>query len=425
MELNSFKELLLKKAEGNDNLKTLIRYISNDILAEEIIESLEKMASHKGDKANSAITGFAGSATGADINMLHDAIGHHLSHFAAANKAQPTVSTPAVKEIAATTHAGGEQKTTHKYETQEHKMHPVAAKHLERAMHLADLAARASKHSLGKMNFDHVPTHAWEMNETSNHQRINKHGQKKYADDQQGLKRRLQGDKAERFNNYGYLLQNPHESYANKGKLRGHEGQYPFEEMKINDKHVHIDPTLEAPKSESGELQYTPHEFDSHPLFANEGKSPAWERSEDVRKDPDRDQYAKNLEQWHDSPQFGSWLDKQEALEDQNPDAYKQRGMSRSEPLLSGVKRGEPKQQAPQEEAAPAPVVPAKQEQKASAPATKKETKSEVIRRPSKKEGNELAQQLLELHRAKAKNPNDKSIDAKMNELASKLKESK
>src|SRR5690606_25998945 len=129
-----------------------------------------------------------------------------------------------------------------------------------------DLAARASKHSLGKMSFDHVPTHAWEMNETSAHQRVNQHGQKKYADDQQGLKRRLQNkdskDPQKRFTNYGYLLLNPHESYANKGKLRGHAGQYPFEEMKINDKHVHIDPNATA-----GD-QYEPHPFDSHPLFA-------------------------------------------------------------------------------------------------------------------------------------------------------------
>jgi len=352
MDLSNFKELLIKKAEGNENLQTLIQLIDKGYLAEKIIESLEK-AAHKGDKANSAITSFAGSATTPDINMLHDAISHHLSKFAAANKARPAQSTPVTKKISMTDHSVNPNgKTTKEYQTQHVDIDPVAHQHLERAMHLADLAAKASKHSMGKINFDHVPTQAWEMNETSNHQRVNENGQKKYADDQQGLKRRLTGnkpgDKDTRFANYGYLFQNPHEGYATKGKLRGHVGQYPFEEMKINDKHVHIDPNVEVP------TEFEPHEFDKHPMFQAEGKTPAWERSESNRSDADREAYAKKMSDWHDSPEFNKWLDRHEQEEEKDPEAYAKRGSERSEPILAGVKRGEIQKDAPaQEEQAP------------------------------------------------------------------------
>lgn len=344
MGLNSLKELLLKKAEGNDNLKTLIRYVSDDILAEEVFESLEKMAAHKGDKANSAITSFAGSATGADVNMLHDAISHHLSHFAAANKAHPPEKKKATITQNSKTHTspGVAETKPFTHEVEHHVLHPVAKKHLERAMHLADLAAKASKHSLGKMNFEHVPTHAWEMNRTGDHVRIDPNGLSKYVDDQQGLKRRPQ-EGSNKFPDYGYLLNNPHPSYKHKGKLKGHEGQYPFEEMKINDKYVHIDPNVDA-------SQYVPHEFDSHPLFAKEGSDPAWEKSESSRNDKHREAYADAMSKWHDSPEFGKWLDRQEAEENANPEAYAARG-SKPSKLLEGVsqKQADAKEQAKEE----------------------------------------------------------------------------
>ena len=366
MELNSFKELLLKKADGNSDLQTLIRFINNDILADEIIESLEKMSAAKGDKANSAITSFAGSATNADINMLHDAIGHHLSHFAAANKAHPPKEGKATITQNYTTHEGPnptQKVSTH--ETAHHELDPVAKQHLERAMHLADFAAKASKHSLGKMNFDHVPTHAWEMNRTGDATRKNANGQSKYVDDQQGLKRRPQAS-SKKFPDYGYLLADPHPSYKHKGKLRGHEGQYPFEEMKINNKHVHIDPTVQA------QDKYVEHPFDKHPLFQKEGSSPVWEKSEDSRTDAHRQSFADAMSKWHESPQFNGWLDQQEALENANPTEYAQRGSAPSK-LLEGVRKKshsvEPEQApAPQEERAPAsPSVPPAQ---SSAPKT-------------------------------------------------------
>ncbi len=412
MELNSFKELLLKKAEGNDNLSTLIRFISNEALAEEIIESLEKMAAHKGDKANSAITSWAGSATGADVNMLHDALSHHLSKFAAANKARPPKVTDVTKKISMTSHEGGQHTKEMPFDTKHTEMDPVAGQHLERAMHLADLAARASKHSLGKLNFDHVPTHAWEMNETSAHQRVNQHGQKKYADDQQGLKRRLQNkdskDPQKRFTNYGYLMMNPHDSYANKGKLRGHQGQYPFEEMKVNDKHVHID--QDTPASD----KYEPHPFDSHPLFGKEGKDAAWERSESNRSDADREKYAQALSSWHEHPHFDKWLGDQEALETKDPKAYAERGNTPGK-LLDGVAKGQPAKAEPSSE----------KELGAGSqknPTTEAAPKTEIRKRPAaKKDGQHLMTRLMEIYRDMKKNPTDAKLHAEADAIAKQL----
>ena len=338
MKLDSFKSLLIKKAEGNTDLQTLIRLISHDILAEEIIESLEKMASSKGNKANSAMTSFAGAMTTPDVNMLHDAISHHLSHAAAINKEHPPTMSPVTHDINVTDHRDGGVQKTRQFDTHKVDMHPLAAKHTETAMKLADLAARVSKHSFGKMSFDHVPTHAWEMNYTSDHTRANPNGQIKYADDQQGLKRKLDTN---RFPNHGYLMLPPHNSFKNRGKLRGNEGQYPFEEMKINDKHVAIDPAHYNAIDSNGKAptKYTPHAFESHPLMQKEGKSETWSKPEDSRSDADRSAYADKLNKWQETPEFNSWLDKQDALEQKDKTKFDAHGTSRSAPLFEGVKR--------------------------------------------------------------------------------------
>jgi hypothetical protein len=348
MKLDSFKELLLKKANDNENLSTLIKFIDNDILADEIIESLEKMADHKGNRANSAVTSFAGSATKIDTDMLHDAISHHLSRFAAANKASPPQKTQRNISQSSQTYVAYDKPElknfTHNVE--HYELHPTAKKHLERAMHLADLAAKASKHSLGKLNFDHVPTHAWEMNVTGDHVRVDKNGNKKYVDDQQGLKRRTK--EGGKFPDYSYLLLTPHKSYKKKSSLRGHSGQYPFEEMKINDKYVHIDTSnIDNP------LEYKEHEFDMHPLFHNEGSAnkylPAWEKPEDHRSDADRQKYADALSNWHESDHVINWLNRHEKMEQANPELYAARG-SKPSKLLEGVSK-EVKQQPREEKA--------------------------------------------------------------------------
>lgn len=397
MKLNNFKEILIKKADGNENLETLIRFINDEVLADQVIESLEKMAAHKGDKANSAVTSWAGGATNADINMLHDALSHHLSKFAAAHKARP----PKISQTQISTKHGS-------YDAPHVEMDPVAAQHLERAMHLADFASRASKHSLGKMTFDHVPTQAWEMNRTGDITRKDGSGQTKYVDDQQGLKRRLSGENS-KFPNHGYLLVDPHASYKHKGKLRGHEGVYPFHEMKINDKYVHIDPDTEAP------TEYEEHEFDKHPLFNKHGKHQAWEMPETRREDKHHEDYLSGMDKWHDSEHLNNWLDRHEKMEEENPERYSKRGSEMSAGL-EGVRKGSKKESEP--------VASAESQPQAVESPNDQET-AKVKRRtskPTKAEESEVVNRLMAASKALKANPDDPKLQAAYDEAHAALK---
>ena len=97
MELKSFKEILLKKAEGNPYLQTLIKYAKDDLLAEEVIESLLKMAEPSaamGRGANSALTSYAGHMDNSDVEQLRDALGHHVSHYRGALKSMHAAQDP-------------------------------------------------------------------------------------------------------------------------------------------------------------------------------------------------------------------------------------------------------------------------------------------------------------------------------------------
>jgi len=148
MELKSFKEILLKKAEGNPYLQTLIKYAKDDLLAEEVIESLLKMAEPSaamGRGANSALTSFAGHMDNSDVEQMRDALGHHVSHYRGALKSMHAAQDPAQKA----------------------KLRGVADQHLNQIVPLMHLAGRAGKHSGGKMTLDYHTTTPWESNYTT------------------------------------------------------------------------------------------------------------------------------------------------------------------------------------------------------------------------------------------------------------------
>ena len=310
MKLYNFRELLIKKA--GPELENLLRLIHEDVLVDLAFESLEKMADNKGTKANSAITSFAGSMDDVGANMLHDALGHHVSKYKAA------------------LNAGNRE---------------AADKHLERTVHLADFASKASKHSHGKLEFEHVPMNAWEMNYTGDAKRVDKNGRTKYVQDQKGTGRRLPATKREgtMFPDYRYLEQSPHESYKHPSRLRGHTGSYPLEEMKINGKHIVVDPDAAHGGS------YEEHEFDKHPIFAGETNArgdtkPTWEHSEKYRTDDHRSKFADSLHKWDtESEHMDNWLDRHEAMEEADPEGYAARGSEMSKPAMDGVSK-EPKE---------------------------------------------------------------------------------
>ena len=305
MNLDCFRELLLRKTD-DPNLSTLISFIREENLADIVMESLEKAHATKGRAANSAITTWAGNATDTDIDMFHDALGHHISRYKAEKQ------------------AGNKD---------------VANKHLEKVMHLADLGSKASKHSQGKLEFDAVPPHAWEMNLTGT-ERNPKTG--KFKNDQQGFKRRLSNSGL--FKDYSYLEGEPHQEYKTKSRLRNHSGGYPFEEMKVNDKYVHVDHDAKP----TGKFE--PHEFDNHPLFEThkdtQGSSkPMWEIKEHHKNEGHHATYADAMKDWEDSKHMDNWLDRHDALEQQDPKGYAARGSTKSKPVLDNVNIGAPAQQ--------------------------------------------------------------------------------
>jgi len=238
MNLNSFRELLIKKASGHT--RDLFSSMKDDLLFDLVLESLEKAKKHKnaGKKTNSMATVWSKLSSAKDAHMLRDALGHHVSQYQGARKAEDYAKSKG-KTLAAEDHGN------------------KANKHLKQVMHLAHLAHKTSDN--GVMTFDAIPTHSWEKNEVGTNNR--KGWAKVYSDAASGK--------------YRYLEGNPHPSditnAKTKAKLKANHGAYPFEKMQvgtihpvsgdIDKRYIHIDHDVES------DGKFTPHEFDKHPLM--------------------------------------------------------------------------------------------------------------------------------------------------------------
>ena len=310
MKLESFRELLIKKA-SKDEVKFLAKYVKNDILENIVIESLEKM-SVMGNSAKDVTKNWAGESTEHDHDMLRDAIGHHVSRYNAANKANDK---------------------------------KAGDMHLQRVVHLMNFAKQASSHS--DMKFEYVPTQAWEMNYSGPARHINSKGKEVYTDNPEGLKRRLASgtgskkkpgskeEKPPKFPDYRYLEQEPHEVYLNapltKNKVPLHRGKYPFEEIKINGKYIDIDHDHEH----SGE--YEDHEIDHHPAFKNRHakgyRKQPWEKGLDKNQDA-IDKHDEEVTNWEDS-HGASYSKRMKDSEKADPVAHANRGKEMSKGIGS------------------------------------------------------------------------------------------
>ena len=234
MKVENFRELLAKKAEGDDNLQTFVKFIDSEVLAEKALESLEKMARsrHKGDTANLALRDFA---TDMDPemhpNMIRDALGHHVSRYKAAL-------------------GSGRQ--------------DLANKHAKQAFNIMNMADRAQKHSQGKLAFEHVSPHAWERNKMTSQYEVDhpKVQEGKYKAGE--FKTKTKGLNF-RGSDFSHLAGAPHESFIKEIKRHGHNKAYPWREMKVNGKHIHIDDI------EGGLSGYEAHPFDHHPIMEHYG----------------------------------------------------------------------------------------------------------------------------------------------------------
>lgn len=313
MELSSFKEILLKKAEnlGNNNLSTFIEYMGEGFLIESVVEALEKMAKPThltGTNANGPVTSFGANLDKSDIMQLRDALGHHLSHYKAALKAH---------------HASpdGPQK--------EH-MRAVADKHLEHVLPLMHLAARAAAHSKGKLSIDYPPLAPWETNYTT----LDRNPNGRFIRDAKLLRARpakgaREGGRG--IKDYRYFEMPPHPGHDEVSKMP-HTGGYPWEEVQLG-----APQDIDAKKAYlhfedvEDKKDYTPHAFDHHPVRG----------VQDVQADhltPETLQaHAGALHNWRGGEHHKKWMEDQKTKFAADKDSYLKRGQSKSAHFYEGI----------------------------------------------------------------------------------------
>lgn len=291
MELSSFKELLLKKAEDNPTLQTMIVVMKDEIIAQHVLESLEKMArphSSMGRGSNAAVTAFANQMKNKDVEMLRDALGHHISHYKSALK---------------------------------HGKRDLADQHLNKIIPMMHLAAKASAHSGGQLGMDYVPIEPWETNYTSMERRPETG---KLKEGTKGLGRRPK--KTDRSINsrgvpdYRYLEMPPHGEHGDM-KRSPHKGGYPFEELQIGN----------PSKIDSGEAYlhisdvdpqdaFVSHPFDNHPIHS------LADHKQDSLTPEKMQSFADEMSKWHSSEHNTKWMQSLKDAHAKDPEGFMSRG---------------------------------------------------------------------------------------------------
>lgn len=319
MKLNSFRELLIKKA-GSEDLETLVKFMKDEILAEMVIESLQKMAraAHKGSTANFALRDFATEMDPElEPAMIHDALSHHASRYKQALKENRS---------------------------------DVANHHAGQFYKIMNLADKVQKHTDGKLHVDAPSPHAWERNAKPNQYTEDHHeaykkavaeGKKEFSEDEKkgemiAGKKRSPGDFVTdtkgwnyRPKDYSFLQQAPHPAYAREVASTGHAQAYPMEAVRINGKHLHIEDDIPA-----SSMNKEPHPFDKHPIMEHYD-TPASKRTQE-----DDMQYMKDKEHYysHEASPIHQYFDKHEKLEAADPESYAKRGSAPSKPVHAPVK---------------------------------------------------------------------------------------
>jgi len=311
MKLESFRELLIKKS-GDPSLENLITFVREDVLADLVIESLEKMArsKHKGDSAGVPVKDFGVEMDPeTEPNMIHDALSHHASHYKAA------VGT-------------GNQ--------------PLANQHANQMFRIMDMADQAQKHSNGKLQVEAVSPHPWER--TGKAHRLTEkdkpvvNGNKKagtFVSDTKGWRYRDHGKPGKGFE---FLQTAPHEHYSNEVRKHGHNKAYPIEEMKVNGKYIDV---KDIPKEDL--KGYQEHPFDKHPIMSHFEK-PAGGRT------PEEDQaWRAEHAAYATSPHMDKYFE--------NLDTTEGRGSKKSNPVhadVPGLEHKKSEEAAEEQKAAPA-----------------------------------------------------------------------
>jgi hypothetical protein len=344
MAIESLRELLLKKAEDNPYLRTLIEYAREDILIDNVMESLKKMAEPSaamGRFANSAITSYAGQMDNSDVEQMRDALAHHISHYKSALK---------------------------------HGNKAVANEHLDKIVPLMHLAARVGKHSGGKAVLDYRSMIPWETNYTTPTRISAKEAEKsgtagKLKEGTKDLGRRPNkgashpsGGPSSRtlehrnVPDYRYLEMPPHPEHADTKNIPN-KGGYPFEEIQFGSPQKRDLGQAYLPIEDVGKKdKFTEHPFDKHPI--HEFGHP--KMTEANLNDKARNKFAKDLAAWKSSDEHKGWLASQKEKHAKDPEAYGNRGKVKPEHHFTGIPLLEPpihhKQAAAAMPSAPAPA---------------------------------------------------------------------
>lgn len=308
MELKSFRELLLKKAVDNPTLQTIIDVMKDEIIAEKVLESLEKMArpqASMGRSANAAVTAFGNQMKNKDVEMMRDALAHHVSHYKAALK-------------------NGNRE--------------VADKHLNKIVPMMHLAGKAAAHSNGQLGLDYVPLEPWETNYTTP-ERIAEGAERgvagKLKEGTKGLRRRpnpgAKSDNPRAVRDYRYLEMKPHEEHADTARSP-HKGGYPFEEIqlgnpaKIDSKEAYLH--LHDPGKQDA---YVPHPFDEHPIHK------LADHPQDKMQPEHAEDFANKMQDWHNSEHNTKWMQKIKEAHAADPEGFKSRGKVKAPHFFSDV----------------------------------------------------------------------------------------
>jgi hypothetical protein len=348
VELKSFREVLLKKADGNPYLQTLIKYAKDELIAEEVLEALLKMAEPSaamGRGANHAVTSYAAGMKPVHVEQLRDALGHHISHYKGALKAHHEAEPGPQKE----------------------KMRNVADKHLNQIIPLMHLAGKASKHSGGNLTIDYPSTTPWETNYTSTERLPNG----KLKEGTKDLGRRISPNANRAKNpravpNYRYLEMPPHPGHAATEKSP-HKGGYPFEEIQLGTPMKRDAGQAYLPvENVKGIKDYVPHPFDAHPVHRH-ADTPQHELGPEHHE-----MINSGLASWADSEPHKQWLADQKAKHAADPEAYKARGAKKPKHVYDGI----PLQEMEHHKNAPVQAsAPAEAESKIAAQSPNKEPK--------------------------------------------------
>lgn len=302
MELKGFRELLLKKAANDPTLQTIIDVMKDELIVEKVIESLEKMArpqASMGRSANAGVTAFGNQLKNKDVEMMRDALAHHINHYRSALQ---------------------------------HGKRDIADKHLNKIIPMMHLAARAGTHSNGQLGLDYTPLEPWETNYTTTERRPETG---KLKEGTKGLRRRLNSASREKnprsVPDYRYLEMAPHEEHADT-KKSPHKGGYPFEEIqlgnpaKIDAKEAYLHLHDVGPQDE-----YVPHPFDEHPIHE------VAEHKQDSMSPEQMEEFAQKMQGWHGSEHNAKWMEGVKQLHAKDPEAFKARGKAKPSHHFEGL----------------------------------------------------------------------------------------